>query len=112
MSPEQIMGHTIDPRSDIFSLGVLLYQLLTGRLPFEGQNLNSLLLQITQGPHIPVREHNPSLPRACDQIINKALAKNPNKRFGSAAEMAKYLKILAVKVREFQGKETIDKPSA
>lgn len=105
MSPEQIMGHKIDPRSDIFSLGVLLYQLLTGKLPFEGQNLNSLLLQITQGPHLPVRHHNPTLPRACDQIINKALAKNPKDRFSSCAQMAKYLGILAAKVREYQRKE-------
>ncbi len=102
MSPEQIMGHKIDFRSDIFSLGVLLYQLLTGVLPFQGQNLNSLLLQITQGAHKPARDYNPMLPRACDQILDKALAKNPKKRFGSCAEMAKYLRMLTSKVKEYQ----------
>ena len=74
MSPEQIMGQKIDARSDIFSLGVLFYQLLTGELPFHGDNLSSLLHQITQKKHPPVRNYNPKIPRACEQIIDRALA--------------------------------------
>ncbi len=98
MSPEQIMGQKIDHRSDIFSLGVLFFQLLTGETPFHGDNLSSLLYQITQVKHPPVREYNPKIPRVCEQIIDKALAKNPKERFKNAGDMAKYVMLLASKI--------------
>jgi serine/threonine-protein kinase len=98
MSPEQIMGHKIGPATDIFSLGVLFFNLVTGELPFRGEKLNTLLFQITQARHPSVRSINPSLPRAVEQIIDKALAKNPDHRFKSAGEMAKYLGILRDKI--------------
>lgn len=104
MSPEQIMGQKIDPRSDIFSLGVLLYQLLTGELPFQGDNLSSLLYQITQVKQPSLRTFNPKIPLACEQIVDKALAKNANDRFRSAGQMAKILRLLAVKIEQRQGK--------
>jgi serine/threonine-protein kinase len=102
MSPEQIMGQKIDHRSDIFSLGVLFYQLLTGELPFRGENLSNLLYQITQVRHPSVREINPKIPKACEQIIDKALTKNPDNRFQSAAEMAKLLKLLLSKIEQLR----------
>jgi CHASE2 domain-containing sensor protein/tRNA A-37 threonylcarbamoyl transferase component Bud32 len=98
MSPEQIMGHSIGPRTDIFSLGVLFFHLVTGELPFRGEKLNTLLYQITQAKHPSVRSINPSLPKAVEQIIDKALAKNPDHRFKSAGEMAKYLGLLRSKI--------------
>ena len=98
MSPEQIMGQKIDQRSDIFSLGVLFFQLLTGETPFHGDNLSSLLYQITQVKHPPIREYNPKIPKACERIVDKALAKNPDMRFKTAGEMGQYLKLLASKV--------------
>jgi CHASE2 domain-containing sensor protein len=98
MSPEQIMGQRIDYRSDIFSLGVLFFQLLTGELPFQGDNLSSLLYQITQTRHPKLRDFNPKLPAACDQIIDKALTKNPGERFKSAGEMASTVRLLASKI--------------
>jgi serine/threonine-protein kinase len=98
MSPEQIMGQKIDPRSDTFSLGVLFFQLLTGELPFHGENLSSLLYQITQVRHPSVREKNQKIPRACEQIIDKAMAKNPKDRFSKASEMSKVLKMLSSKM--------------
>ncbi len=98
MSPEQIMGQKIDHRSDIFSLGVLFFQLLTGETPFHGDNLSSLLYQITQVKHPPVRDYNPKIPRVCEQIIDKALAKNPKERFRSAGDLAKYTRLLASKI--------------
>jgi len=104
MSPEQIMGQKIDFRSDIFSLGVLFYQLLTAELPFYGENLNSLLYQITQVKHTPAREHNPKIPKVCDQIIDKALAKSPKDRFKSAGEMAKIIKLFSLKMDELKRK--------
>jgi serine/threonine protein kinase len=98
MSPEQIMGHNIGPKTDIFSLGVLFFNLVTGELPFRGEKLNTLLYQITQAKHPSVRSINPSLPKAVEQIIDKALAKNPEHRFKSAGEMAKFLGLLRNKI--------------
>ena len=104
MSPEQIMGQKIDHRSDIFSLGVLFFQLLTGETPFHGDNLSSLLYQITQVKHPPVRDYNPKIPRVCEQIIDKALAKNPKERFRAAGDLAKYARLLASKIDELARK--------
>ena len=104
MSPEQIMGQKIDPRSDIFSLGVLLYQLLTGELPFQGDNLSSLLYQITQVKQPPMRTFGPKMPLACEQIVDKALAKNANDRFRTAGHMAKVLRLLNAKIEQRQRK--------
>jgi serine/threonine-protein kinase len=94
------MGQKIDYRSDIFSLGVLFFQLLTGELPFQGDNLSSLLYQITQTRHPKLRDFNTKLPPACDQIIDKALAKNPDERFKSAGEMARIVRLLATKIEQ------------
>ena len=102
MSPEQIMGQKIDQRSDIFSLGVLFFQLVTGELPFHGENLSNLLYHITQVRHPSIREINPKLPKACEQIIDKALAKNPDKRFQRASEMAKLLGMLNAKIERLR----------
>lgn len=98
MSPEQIMARKIDARSDIFSLGVVFFQLLTGELPFKGENLNSLFYQITQAKYISPRKINPRVIKPCEQIIDKVLAKNPDHRFQTAKDLAKYLRILAQKI--------------
>ena len=102
MSPEQIMGQKIDARSDIFSLGVLFYQLLTGELPFHGDNLSNLLYQITHVKHASVRKYNPKIPKACEQIINKALAKTPDQRFQKAGDMGKISGILISKIDQLK----------
>ena len=104
MYPEQIMGQKIDARSDIFSLGVLFFQLLTGETPFKGDNLSNLLYQITQGKHPSLRERNPKIPGICERIIDKALAKNPQKRFKSAGEMAYVIQSLLAKIDELREK--------
>ncbi|MBW1803065.1 MAG: protein kinase, partial [Deltaproteobacteria bacterium] len=105
MSPEQIMGQKIDHRSDIFSLGVLFYQLLTGDTPFHGDNLSNLLYQITQVKHPSIRTLNSKIPKICEQIIDKSLAKNPDQRFKNAADMAKYIRILASKMDQLREKK-------
>jgi serine/threonine-protein kinase len=98
MSPEQIMGQKIDGRSDIFSLGILFFQLLTGELPFHGKNMSSLLYQITEQMHPSVRNYNPKIPKACKQIIDRALAKNANERIKTPGEMAKFVRVLAGRI--------------
>ncbi len=105
MSPEQIMGQKIDQKSDIFSLGVLFFQLLTGELPFQGKNLSSLLYQITQVKHPPLREFNAKLPKVCEQIVDKALSKDRDDRFKSAGEMAKVIRLLSSKINQIMKKD-------
>ena len=105
MSPEQINGYEIDGRSDIFSLGVVFFELLTGQLPFHGKNLTNLFYQITQVKHPSPRSINPKIPKPCEQILYKSLAKNPEKRFESAAVLAKYLKALIAKIDQVQSRE-------
>jgi serine/threonine-protein kinase len=112
MSPEQIMGQKIDPRSDIFSLGVVFYQLLVGELPFQGDNLSSLLYQITQVKHPPLRSFNPRIPVACEQIIDKALAKNLDERFQTAGQLAKLVRLLALKVDQKQKQRLAEQEAA
>lgn len=106
MSPEQIMGQKIDARSDIFSVGVLFFQMLTGELPFHGENLSGLLYQITKEKHPSVRTHNPKIPKVCEQIIDRALAKNPEERFNTAGELVRVIRLVALKLDQIRGKNS------
>jgi len=87
MSPEQIRGQTVDYRSDIFSLGVLLYELLTGRLPFKGENPTAICYAIVHEKPLPLQEYLYNAPRSIQKIIDKALEKNPDKRYQSAEDL-------------------------
>lgn len=98
MSPEQINGQKIDGRSDLFALGVVLFELLTGQVPFHGKNITNLLYQITQVKHPSIRALNPKVPKAIEQIINKTLEKNPDDRFPRGMDIAKYLNIMINKM--------------
>ena len=88
MSPEQLAGKKIDGRSDLFSLGVTLYQMLSGKLPFEGESMTQLMFAIANNQHPPIREVNASLPEWVVPIIDKALAKDFEKRYQNGAEFA------------------------
>jgi len=97
MSPEQVLGQPVDPRSDIFSLGVVLYEMLTRRTPFErpGEtHLFWLMNRIARHPYQPVTQLDPEIPPAFDRVLARALAKNPNERYSRAGEMAKDLRNL------------------
>lgn len=92
MSPEQIAGKKVDGRSDLFSLGVTLYQLFTGQLPFEGESLTTLMYQITNGKPKAIRKLRPELPTCVTRLINKSLEKSPAKRYASGQAMAEAIK--------------------
>ena len=77
MSPEQLEGRTVTGHSDLFSLGVSLFQLLTGQLPFTADSMTGLMQQIAEAPHPPLRAFRPDLPACVESIIDRALAKNP-----------------------------------
>jgi serine/threonine protein kinase len=83
MSPEQIGEKELDFRSDMFSLGIVLYELLVGRRPFEADNMMTLMYQITQIPHRPLLARRARLPAALEHIIDTALQKNSKDRFPS-----------------------------
>ena len=91
MSPEQIRGETLDGRSDQFSLGVLLYQMLTGRLPFDGGDVHSVLYKIVHTEPERPSAINPALPLAVDRVLAKALAKEPAERFATCGALAQEL---------------------
>jgi serine/threonine-protein kinase len=88
MSPEQLEGRTVTGHSDLFSLGVSLFQLLTGHLPFTADSMTGLMQQIAEAPHPPLRSYRPDLPACVETIIDRALAKTPEARFESGAQMA------------------------
>jgi eukaryotic-like serine/threonine-protein kinase len=88
MSPEQLEGRTVTGHSDLFSLGVSLFQLLTGQLPFTADSMTGLMQQIAEAPHPPLRAFRPDLPACVEGVIDRALAKNPDARYDSGAQMA------------------------
>ncbi|MDQ6988356.1 MAG: serine/threonine-protein kinase [Mariprofundaceae bacterium] len=101
MSPEQLAGKHVDGRSDIFSLGVMLYEMLTGVRPFKGDSMATLLFQIANEPHPDIREFDPNLPENVSKLINMMLVKDADKRIPNGGAVIRgiitCLKTMAVK---------------
>lgn len=92
MSPEQLSGHKIDGKSDLFSLGVMLYQLACGQLPFKGETMAQLMFRIANEAPVPIRSIRADVPACLVSVLDVALAKQPAKRFESGDEMAAALR--------------------
>ena len=100
MSPEQLAGKKVDGRSDLFSLGVMLYQMCVGELPFKGDSMATLMFMIANEPHPDILTVNPDLPACVKKVVDKALAKNIDERYARGAEMVSDLRDCAQTIAE------------
>ncbi len=100
MSPEQTKGLKLSGRSDIFSLGVVFYQLLTGKLPFDGENMAAIMYQITSVNPTSPTEYTPGINKPILTVLNKALEKDHDKRYTHARAMGRHLRMIIEKISE------------
>jgi serine/threonine protein kinase/formylglycine-generating enzyme required for sulfatase activity len=108
MSPEQLMGRQVDHRSDIFSCGTLFYELLTGESAFSSTNTASTMYKVVHTELPPASKICPTVPASFDPVLARALAKNPEERFGSAQEFAQAIKAII----QGDNQTTADGPTA
>ena len=105
MSPEQVRGAKADSRSDVFSLGSVFYELLTGHKPFEAESMHAVLFKVMQEDPPPARELAPGTPEPVLQVLETALVKNPAERFQNAGEMLEALRLARQAVAAGRGRE-------
>jgi serine/threonine-protein kinase len=114
MAPEQIQGGPVDARADQYALGVILFQLATGSLPYHANTPMGYLLKHVNGPFPAARQRNPQVPKSIEHVILKATAKKPNDRFESISEMNRKLQASLAFIRDPESNEapTIILPGA
>jgi eukaryotic-like serine/threonine-protein kinase len=100
MSPEQTRGERLDGRSDLFSVGIVLYQMLTGQRPFQGDSLVSLAMNIVNEEPTPVEKLRPDLPASLRRVVERCLAKSPDRRFQSGRDLADALERVRAELDE------------
>ena len=103
MSPEQALGDRVDGRSDLFSLGVVLYQMSTGHLPFNAESMATLLYKIVNEPHPDPASLREGLPSALRKVIQNALGKQPDRRYQSGAKFAEHLRMVRQRMAQGAG---------
>ncbi|HET7630981.1 MAG TPA: serine/threonine-protein kinase [Gemmatimonadaceae bacterium] len=97
MSPEQLRGKPLDPRTDIYSLALLTYEMLTARLPFQGKTQQEMMIARLRSDPIPLRKMRPDLsfPESVEQVLGKAMARNPDQRYETTPDFAEALTVAA-----------------
>jgi serine/threonine protein kinase len=95
MSPEQLRGKPLDPRTDIYSLALMTYEMLTGKLPFQGRTQQEMMIARLRSDPMPIRRMRPELdiPEAVEKVLNKALSRNPDDRYQTVVEFAEALSV-------------------
>lgn len=91
MSPEQLRGKPLDPRTDVYSLTLMTYEMLTGKLPFEGRNQQEMMIARLRNDPISIRSRRADIPEAVEKVLNKGMARNADDRYPSAVEFANEL---------------------
>ncbi|MEZ4406208.1 MAG: serine/threonine-protein kinase [Polyangiales bacterium] len=114
MSPEQAQGKTLDPRSDVYSLAVILYELVTGKLPFDARSPMEYITLHVQAKPIPLAQRAPDkvFPQGFQEVLDRAMAKDPDERFQSAAEFAAALSALVPEEGVLQAMSAVPSYSA
>ncbi|HLZ46617.1 MAG TPA: serine/threonine-protein kinase [Gemmatimonadales bacterium] len=104
MSPEQIRGKPLDARSDIYALGIVAFEMFTGKLPFQGRNAQEMMIARLRSQAIPIRQYRPDVPEPVEKALTKALQTNPDDRFTTAIEFGDALTGGAAESSGFFGK--------
>ncbi len=103
MSPEQCMGRKVDGRADLFSLGVVLYQLVSGELPFKGDSMATLMYNIVNQPPVDIKKVKPDIPATLRKVIHNAIGKKPEKRYQTGKKMAAHLQVCLERLEDEMG---------
>ncbi|MFT5211262.1 MAG: serine/threonine protein kinase [Flavobacterium sp.] len=110
MSPEQCMGKALDGRADLFSLGIVLYQLCSADLSFKAESMATLMHSIVNDPPIDIKKANPEIPATLRKVIHNAIGMKPEKRYQSGEKLAQHLRVCLERMQPVTQKGDKDEP--